>query len=77
MLNPILSVTGDMQALVVDDDPQICRFVTDVLRADGWQVSTAETAARALIKEGKADEALEYFQRASTLREKTSATATK
>lgn len=48
MLNPILSVTGNMQALVVDDDPQICHFVADVLRADGWQVSVAETAARAL-----------------------------
>ncbi|MGI8656872.1 MAG: sigma-54-dependent transcriptional regulator [Pyrinomonadaceae bacterium] len=48
MLNPMLSVTGNMQALVVDDDPLICQFVADVLRADGWQVSVAETAARAL-----------------------------
>jgi two-component system response regulator AtoC len=37
-----------MQSLVVDDDPQIRHFVADVLRADGWQVSEAETARRAL-----------------------------
>jgi two-component system response regulator AtoC len=48
MLKPILSVTNNMQALVVDDDPQISRFVADILRADGWQVSEAGTAGRAI-----------------------------
>jgi two-component system, NtrC family, response regulator AtoC len=37
-----------LQALVIDDDPQICRFVAEILREDGWQVSEAATAARAL-----------------------------
>jgi DNA-binding NtrC family response regulator len=47
MPNPISSVTNNMRALVVDDDLQIRRFLSDVLRADGWQVSEAETAGRA------------------------------
>ena len=36
-----------MQALVVDDESQIRQLVAEVLRADGWQVSEADTAERA------------------------------
>lgn len=36
-----------MQALVIDDELQIRRFVGEVLRVDGWQVGEAETAERA------------------------------
>jgi two-component system response regulator AtoC len=48
MPNPITTVTGKMQALVVDDDLQVRRFVADILRGDGWQVGEAETAGQAL-----------------------------
>jgi two-component system, NtrC family, response regulator AtoC len=40
-------VNGNMQALVIDDEPSIRDFVSEVLRADGWLVSEAETAERA------------------------------
>ena len=36
-----------MKALVVDDEPAIRDFVSEVLLADGWEVSRAETAERA------------------------------
>ncbi|HEX8651092.1 MAG TPA: sigma-54 dependent transcriptional regulator [Pyrinomonadaceae bacterium] len=36
-----------MKALVVDDEPAVRDFVTEVLRADGWETSEAETAERA------------------------------
>ncbi|HEX8852957.1 MAG TPA: sigma-54 dependent transcriptional regulator [Pyrinomonadaceae bacterium] len=36
-----------MKALVVDDEPAIRDFVAEVLQADGWEVSEAETAERA------------------------------
>ena len=36
-----------MKALVVDDEPAVRDFVTEVLRTDGWEVSEAETAERA------------------------------
>jgi DNA-binding NtrC family response regulator len=36
-----------MQALVIDDDPQMRRFVSDVLREDGWELTEAESAERA------------------------------
>jgi DNA-binding NtrC family response regulator len=36
-----------MQALVIDDDPQLRQFVSDVLRENGWNVDEAETAERA------------------------------
>lgn len=36
-----------MHALIVDDEPQVRRFVADVLRGDGWQISEADTAERA------------------------------
>lgn len=48
MPKSISTVNNNMQALVVDDDPQVCRFVADVLRTDGWQVSEAGTAGRAI-----------------------------
>ena len=38
MPNPITTVNDKMQARVVDDDPQVHRFVADILRGDGWQV---------------------------------------
>jgi two-component system response regulator AtoC len=46
-----------MKALVVDDEPQVRHFVTDVLREDGWSVVEAETAERAfeLLREGRLD----------------------
>jgi DNA-binding NtrC family response regulator len=36
-----------LQALVVDDEPQMRSFVAEVLRADGWEVTEAETAEEA------------------------------
>lgn len=48
MPKPSMPVTATMQALVVDDDQQVRRFVADILRGDGWQVGEAETAGRAL-----------------------------
>ena len=37
----------EMQALVIDDEPQVREFVATVLRTDGWQVQEADTAERA------------------------------
>jgi two-component system response regulator AtoC len=37
----------DLQALVIDDEDGVRRFVCDVLREDGWTVSEAETVERA------------------------------
>ena len=36
-----------LQALVVDDEASVRRFVAEVLREDGWQVTEAESAERA------------------------------
>ena len=36
-----------MQALVIDDEVQVRRFVSSVLRDEGWEVSEAESAERA------------------------------
>ena len=33
--------------MVIDDEPQVSRFVADVLSSDGWQVSEAHTAEKA------------------------------
>ena len=43
----------DMHALVIDDEPAVRDFVSEVLRHEGWQVSEGETAERAIemIKE--------------------------
>jgi len=41
-------VNKALPALVIDDDPQICNFVAEVLRSDGWNVSTAENAEEAI-----------------------------
>ncbi|MCA1592015.1 MAG: sigma-54 dependent transcriptional regulator [Acidobacteria bacterium] len=45
--------SADIQALVIDDEPQMRHLVADVLRTDGWQVSEADTAERAfeMLKE--------------------------
>jgi len=40
-----MNVNG--RALVIDDEPQVRLFVAEVLRADNWQVSEAETAEHA------------------------------
>lgn len=42
-----------MQALVIDDDPQMRRFVSEVLRDEGWELTEAESAEQAfeLIRE--------------------------
>lgn len=37
-----------LSALVIDDDSQICNFIAEVLRSDDWNVSTAESAERAI-----------------------------
>jgi two-component system, NtrC family, response regulator AtoC len=39
-------IKKDLQALVIDDEPSIRDFLTEVLRSDGWIVSEAETAER-------------------------------
>ena len=36
-----------MQALVIDDEVQVRRFVSTVLQDEGWEVSEAESAERA------------------------------
>lgn len=37
-----------MKALVIDDEPLVCNLVADVLVAEGWTVSKAESGERAL-----------------------------
>jgi len=37
----------DLQALVIDDDPQVSSFVADVLSTDGWNVREANSAEQA------------------------------
>ena len=36
-----------MQALVIDDDPQVRGFVSRVLQDEGWQVTEADSAETA------------------------------
>jgi two-component system, NtrC family, response regulator AtoC len=45
-LIPQADASTELFALVVDDDPQVLGFVTDILRADGWHVCQADTAER-------------------------------
>ena len=40
--------TGLLQALVIDDEPQVRGFIGLVLREEGWEVCEAESAERAL-----------------------------
>jgi len=44
-----------MQALVIDDEPQVRGFVSHVLRDEGWEVSEADSAETAfdMLREGK------------------------
>jgi len=44
-----------MHALVIDDDPQMRKFVGEVLREEGWELTEAESAEQAfeLMNEGK------------------------
>jgi DNA-binding NtrC family response regulator len=46
---------SDMQALVIDDDPQLRKFVGDVLRDEGWEVTEAASAEEAfeLLREAE------------------------
>lgn len=50
---PLLRVTSEsdmkkeMQALVIDDEPQVREFVASVLRSDGWHVQEAANAESA------------------------------
>ncbi len=37
----------DLQALVIDDDPQVSSFVADVLSTDGWNVREVNSAEQA------------------------------
>ena len=39
-------------AVLIEDEPQIRRFVRAALEAEGWQVHEAETAARGLADAG-------------------------
>ena len=39
-------------AVVIEDEPQIRRFVRAALEAEGWQVHEAETLQRGLIEAG-------------------------
>jgi two-component system response regulator AtoC len=41
------AVKKDLHALVIDDEPQVSGFVAEILRADGWKVSEARSAAQA------------------------------
>ncbi len=36
-----------MHALVIDDEPQLRRFVSEVLQDEGWEVTEAESAEQA------------------------------
>lgn len=40
-------MTKEIQALVIDDEPQVRKFVATVLLAEGWHVQEAATAERA------------------------------
>ncbi len=47
-INDILTrVKKDLYALVIDDEPQVSGFVTEVLRSEGWNVSEAQSAEQA------------------------------
>ncbi len=46
----IIGVRGSLQALVIDDEPQISELVARVLEDDGWIVSEARTADEAIAK---------------------------
>ena len=39
-------------AVVIEDEPQIRRFVRGALEAEGWQVHEADTVQRGLIEAG-------------------------
>lgn len=43
----ITNVKRDFHALVIDDEPQVSGFVTQVLQANGWDVQEARTAEQA------------------------------
>ncbi len=43
----VSNVKKDLYALVIDDDPQVSGFVTEVLRTEGWNVTEAGTAEQA------------------------------
>jgi two-component system response regulator AtoC len=49
-----------MHALVIDDDPQVRGFVANTLRADGWEVTEAETAEQAFAKLSERDWSLVF-----------------
>ena len=36
-----------MHALVIDDDPQMLNFVSEVLREEGWELTAASSAEQA------------------------------
>ena len=49
------SVEGTLQALVIDDEPQVREYVSTVLRAEGWSVAQSPSAEDAF---DRVDEAL-------------------
>jgi DNA-binding NtrC family response regulator len=44
----ISSVKRELKALVVDDDPQVCGLVGEILRSDGWTVSEVHSEAECI-----------------------------
>lgn len=49
-----------MQALIIDDEPQVRKFLSTILVTDGWDVSEAESAENALAKLGEQDWSLVF-----------------
>lgn len=47
-LNIISGVNSNLEALIVDDEPQIRSLITDILRAEGWITCEASSALEAL-----------------------------
>lgn len=45
-----LPTEGDFHALVIDDEPYVREFVSDVLRGDGWNVSESPSAEDAFAR---------------------------
>jgi two-component system response regulator AtoC len=43
-------VKESLKALVIDDEPQVCTLVADILRSDGWEVEEADTAESGIGK---------------------------
>ncbi len=49
-----------LNALVIDDEPQLSGFVSQILQSDGWAVSEARTADEAFELRHKKDWSLVF-----------------